>query len=95
MIDVVRPVTEAKTDVAVRFQLPGVSAEQREAVGAAYMGLYTRLWDEDGAMMCEREARLLQRTEGAGARVRLALGSVAALLERPPVRSLWVAVPFT
>jgi nitrite reductase/ring-hydroxylating ferredoxin subunit len=52
------------TDVAVSFLAPDVSPEAARHVGAAFVRLYTRLWDEDEAMMRARQAFL----DGAGPR---------------------------
>jgi uncharacterized membrane protein len=50
-----KPLDERATDIVVEFQVPGGSAKQAEAVGAAYLRLYTRLWDEDERMMMRRQ----------------------------------------
>jgi phenylpropionate dioxygenase-like ring-hydroxylating dioxygenase large terminal subunit len=47
-----------ETGIRVEFLLPGVPAEHRDAVGAGYVQVYTRLWDEDEAMMMRRQALL-------------------------------------
>ena len=52
------PRAEHETDVEVEFLLPGVTAERREGLGQAYTAAYTRLWDEDEAMMRLRQERL-------------------------------------
>ena len=46
------------TEVAVEFQVPETDPARLFAIGAAYASVYERLWDEDEAMMRERE-RLL------------------------------------
>jgi hypothetical protein len=50
-----KPVDERTTDIVVEFRLPRVTAKQAEAVGTAYLQLYTRLWDEDERMMMRRQ----------------------------------------
>ncbi len=50
-----KPIDEQTTDIVVEFRLPRVTAKQAEAVGAAYLRLYTRLWDEDERMMMRRQ----------------------------------------
>ena len=71
-----RPLDERTTDIVVEFRVPGVSAKQAEAVGAAYLRLYARLWDEDERMMRRRqdlidtqrisiEPRVLRRAKNA------------------------------
>lgn len=47
-----------RTAVRVEFQVPHVAAGAASRLGAAYRALYTRLWDEDEAMMQHREAML-------------------------------------
>jgi hypothetical protein len=46
------------TDIRVEFLVPDVSETRRDAVGAGYVRVYTRLWDEDEAMMMRRQAFL-------------------------------------
>ena len=45
------------TDVAVAFHIADVPEAARAAVGEGYVRLYTRLWDEDEAMMQRRQRR--------------------------------------
>lgn len=40
-----------ETGVSVGFHLPGVGDDAAEMVGALYVSLYTRLWDEDQSMI--------------------------------------------
>ncbi len=75
------------TDVAVAFHIPGIPEAARAAVGEGYVRLYTRLWDEDEAMMRRREALLDGREPAAprpGPRPPLALGPAAALHAEGP-----------
>lgn len=46
------------TDVAVQFHVPEARPERLRAIGRAYVVAYARLWDEDEAMMRERERML-------------------------------------
>jgi hypothetical protein len=64
-----KPVDERTTDIVVEFWVPGVNAKQAEAVGAAYLRLYTRLWDEDERMMMRRQALLDEHRIGSIPRV--------------------------
>ncbi len=76
------------TDVAVAFLVPGVAAEAAHKVGAAFVQLYTRLWDEDEAMMRERQAFLdgvAPRPPRPGARTPQRLGRVDALRGKLPL----------
>lgn len=69
-----------RVDIVVDFFVPGVAAESREKVGQLYAGLYARLYDEDVAMMVERQRQLDRRVERSQAQTReVALGSRAAL----------------
>ena len=53
-----QPIDARTTGIIVEFRVPGVNAKQAEAVGAAYLRLYTRLWNEDEKMMMHRQALL-------------------------------------
>jgi hypothetical protein len=64
-----KPLEERTTDIVVEFRVPGVKAERAEAVGAAYLRLYTRLWDEDERMMRRRQELLDTRRIGVESRV--------------------------
>jgi nitrite reductase/ring-hydroxylating ferredoxin subunit len=57
------PHAEDHTDIEVEFHVPGVASADVAAVGAAFTQLYTRLWDEDEAMMLHRSARLTARRD--------------------------------
>jgi len=50
------------TRVTVDFDVPDVVGGDVTSLGEAYVGLYTRLWDEDEAMMRRRQAVLDGRT---------------------------------
>ena len=52
------PLDERTTGIVVEFWVPGISPAQAGAVGAAYLRLYTRLWDEDERMMRRRQVLL-------------------------------------
>ncbi len=47
-----------QTDIEVRFLVPDVTADNIASVGDFFRDLYTTLWDEDEAMMMERQAQL-------------------------------------
>jgi len=55
------PCGEDATRIAVDFRVPGVTDDQREAVGDAMEAVYARLWDEDEAMMRHRQHVLDRR----------------------------------
>jgi len=46
------------TDIRVEFWGTDVNPAKKEQLGSLYTELYTQLWDEDEAMMIERERRL-------------------------------------
>jgi nitrite reductase/ring-hydroxylating ferredoxin subunit len=52
-----------RTDIVVDFFAPGVSVDDRARVGAAFSDLYERLYDEDVAMMSERQRQLDRRID--------------------------------
>lgn len=69
-----------RVDVVVDFFLPGVAPEHRPRIGAAHARHYARLYDEDVAMMTERQRQLDRRVARSGTDERtLALGSRGSL----------------
>lgn len=52
-----------RTDIEVEFLVPGIAPQLAPKLGAAFTQLYTRLWDEDEAMMRRRSALLGRRAE--------------------------------
>ena len=77
------------TDVSVAFHVPDLPESARATLGGGYVRLYTRLWDQDEAMMVRREALLDGRTPTPakpGARAPVALGPAAALRAGLPLR---------
>jgi hypothetical protein len=93
------PVDARHTDIEVEFLVPGVGADRRDALGAAYVALYTRLWDQDEAMMQRRSFLLDAPRPRRAAREPVDLGPAAELeracrcgrVRRPPRggRALW------
>ena len=73
-----------RTEIEVEFLLPGIPPGHRDALGRAYVQLYTLLWDQDQSMMTRREAELAARSEGAPP-VALSLGPLASLRARLPL----------
>lgn len=72
------------TDIRVEFFVPGHDASTGRRMGSGFVGLYTRLWDEDESMMQGRQRFLDGGGPGVarrGRRERLALGSEQALRE--------------
>jgi nitrite reductase/ring-hydroxylating ferredoxin subunit len=56
-------VAARRTDIVVDFFVPGVEPAARDKVGAAFCRTYERLYDEDVAMMFERQRQLDVRIE--------------------------------
>jgi nitrite reductase/ring-hydroxylating ferredoxin subunit len=73
------PVEPRRTDIVVDFFVPDVDATARARVGTAFADLYTRLYDEDEAMMVERQRQLDRRIDSAEAPSEAVLGRVGAL----------------
>jgi nitrite reductase/ring-hydroxylating ferredoxin subunit len=71
------------TDIRVEFYSTGVADENRESIGEFYLGLYRVLWDEDEAMMQQRQQRL-EQPRAAGTEINL--GKVAQLRQSAPLR---------
>jgi Rieske Fe-S protein len=63
IVTVLTPEGAWRTRVQVAFHVPGVAPQGVAAVGAVYQALYTKLWDEDEAMMVRRQALLDRRCE--------------------------------
>ncbi len=81
------PLDDARTDIAVEFQLPDVAPEAADSLGAAFTRLYTRLWDEDEAMMQRRSAELSRRAMPARSELAaVPLGSLEELRARLPLQ---------
>jgi nitrite reductase/ring-hydroxylating ferredoxin subunit len=82
------PRDDANTEIEVEFLVPGVRPDRIEAAGAAFVALYTRLWDEDESMMVRRTALLDtprgRRSAGAPAPEPLDLGPEAEVRARSP-----------
>ena len=52
------PVGDRATDIVVDFFVPGINTERAPEMFSFYRNLYTRLYDEDVAMMSGRQAQL-------------------------------------
>lgn len=70
---------DSRTGIRVDFHLANVKAENETPLGEAMLALYTRLWDEDEAMMMERHLRLHEQRDAVDS---VDLGSVAELTAR-------------
>ena len=56
-------IEERRVDIVVDFFVPGVAVSARQKVGNAFAALYESLYDEDVAMMTERQRQLDARSE--------------------------------
>lgn len=65
------PVESRRVDIVVDFFVPGARAADRQKVGSAYAGLYSKLYDEDVAMMVERQRQLDARINAGATSVDL------------------------
>ncbi|UCE86283.1 MAG: Rieske (2Fe-2S) protein [Deltaproteobacteria bacterium] len=80
----------SRTGIRVEFRVPDVAPQHAADLGAAYVRLYTRLWDEDESMMVERQARLAERPRRSGADPEpLDLGPLDSVRARLPLRVAW------
>jgi nitrite reductase/ring-hydroxylating ferredoxin subunit len=66
----VTPRAAHQTDVVVDYHVPETDPDRLAMIGAAFVAIYERLWDEDEAMMVARETALAPRPR-APARVDL------------------------
>jgi nitrite reductase/ring-hydroxylating ferredoxin subunit len=79
------PAGERETRVHVEFRIPAVDAARAAKIGAAYVRLYERLWDEDEGMMVVRQRRLDRGGRRGANRAAIALGPVDDLRRRLPL----------
>jgi nitrite reductase/ring-hydroxylating ferredoxin subunit len=70
------------SDITVRFLLPDIAADKVERLGVLFLNLYTKLWNEDEAMMIERQAQLDLQSENSV--LELNLGSKSSLIKTLP-----------
>ena len=75
-------VSERVLDIVVDFFVPDVPKTARDKVGMAYANAYENLYDEDVAMMTERQRQLDQRLDGINRGEKIELG-IADGLELP------------
>jgi len=68
------PIATRRTDIVVDFFVPGIAPGDRERVGQAFCNIYERLYDEDVAMMIERQRQMDRRIEADRGGESLCLG---------------------
>lgn len=84
-----------RTFVEVEFHVPEVLPARLARVGEAYLELYTRLWDEDEAMMVARDIALTRSAGGRGpAPESMDLGTLEEVSRRAPITILFGGLPF-
>ena len=74
-----------RTAIEVEFWLSDVRPEESEALGAGFVKLYTRLWDEDEAMMERRTEQLARLGSRRLQRNDASLGPLDVLRTRLPL----------
>ncbi len=89
VLTTLEPVARRRTAIEVGFYVPDPSPEARDAIGAGYVRLYSRLWDEDEQMMVRRQ-ELLDASRGRAVRPPVSprpvpLGPVESLRARLPL----------
>ncbi|WP_375403033.1 Rieske (2Fe-2S) protein [uncultured Sphingomonas sp.] len=88
------PVAPHVTDMSVEFHVPETRPDRLDEIGRAYAAIYARLWDEDEAMMRERERMLSASTAASDMPARLDLGREVESRARLPVFFEWGARSF-
>ncbi len=73
------PIAARRTDIVVDFFVPGISADERARVGEGFARTYARLYDEDVAMMCERQRQMDARIDGLRETEAKYVGDLASL----------------
>ena len=91
---VLRPASSAQVDVKVDFYLPEGRPDRLAALGDAYVKAYSRLWDEDEAMMQARERASTQRLTPKRDSSRLDLGDELAVRATLPMAFDFGGVPY-
>ena len=81
------PIGAERVDIVVDFFVPGVDPDSRDKVGRAFADLYATLYDEDVAMMVERQRQLDRRIETRGDESSVDLGPLVDL-SLPSVHAL-------
>lgn len=73
-------VAARRTDIVVDFFVPGIDVRLREPAGVALGNTCERLYDQDVAMMVERQRQMDERVEAERGDAKLCLGTVDDLV---------------
>jgi nitrite reductase/ring-hydroxylating ferredoxin subunit len=87
------PIDAQRTDIEVEFLVPDVDPGRSDGLGAAYVALYTRLWDQDEAMMQRRSFLLDAPRTGRVAREPVDLGPAREVEAKLPLRIVFGGRP--
>ena len=80
-----KPLARFRTEVTVEFHVPEHRPERLARIGERYLEIYQRLWDQDEAMIVERERAIrARRRRRSPARPR-SLGAIASVRARLPL----------
>ena len=79
------PLTAELTDVLVEFHVPETRPQRLAQISTAYAAVYERLWDEDEAMMRERERMLAATRSASAGPAELDLGGAAVVRAKLPL----------
>ena len=91
---ILTPLAQHLTDVRVEFHLPEFDETRLAGLAQAYIATYTRLWDEDEAMMRHREAALARPGKTVPIGASIDLGTEAAVRNALPLNFELCTVPF-
>jgi nitrite reductase/ring-hydroxylating ferredoxin subunit len=75
---------ERVTEIEVEFRLALEPGSDPDSLGQGYIALYTRLWDEDEAMMQQRQNELDRGAGSVRGPVELVLGTREEVFSRVP-----------
>ena len=81
----VEELSDEQSAVTVDFRLPDPDPTRAQALGAGFIGLYTRLWDEDESMMRRRAELLGEPPAPRARRETRELGPLTELRARLPL----------
>ena len=80
-----KPLARSRTEVTVEFHVPEHRPERLARIAERYLEIYQRLWDQDEAMIVERERATRARRRRRASAPPKSLGPVAAVRARLPL----------